>query len=163
MDMRSHSMVRAGWLAAAALCVLLSGCGGRTFWTPTPAGFVELEDQRPAYDYRATSADGLVIGIREIKHEPQGDTAFWVQAIRNQMRSMAGYALVETVSVTTKDGVKGTQLRFGHDEKGEPLLYYLTVFVTEKKIYLLEFGGSKQEMTRFAAQLTWVVDNFRVT
>jgi hypothetical protein len=150
-------------MRAALVAVLLgAACGcGKSFQLPTAPGFVKLEDQEPAYDYRATTADGVVIGVREIKHEPKGDTAFWVQAIKNQMRSMAGYALLETKDVATKAGLKGSQLRFGHDEKGEPLLYYVTVFVTDKYIFLVEFGGSKAQMDRQAQQLDWVLENFQ--
>jgi hypothetical protein len=146
-------------LAGAVVILAASGCG-KSFQIPTAPGFVKLEDQEPAYDYRATTADGVVIGVREIKHEPKGDNAFWVQAIKNQMRAMAGYALLDTVQVSTKSGLKGTQLRFGHDEKGEPLLYSVTVFVTDKYIYVVEFGGTKQQMDQQATQLTWVLENF---
>jgi len=147
----------AGFIAASAC----TGCGGHSFSVGTPAGFVVLEDQEPAYDYRATTADGVVIGIRELKHEPKGDDAFWVQAIKNQMRAMSGYALLETKNVSTKGGLRGTQLRFGHDEKGEPLQYDMTIFVTEKKIYVVEFGGTKAQMDRLATQLQWVIESFQ--
>ena len=157
-------MTRFMTLASAvvlALCIPLGGCGGHSFEMATPPGFVVLKDQEPNYDYRATTADGVVIAVREIKHEPKGDLSFWVQAVRNKLRAMSGYALLETVDVSTRAGLKGTQLRFGHDEKGEPWLYYVTVFVTDKMIYVLEFGGSKEQLTRFSAQLQWVTDNFR--
>lgn len=123
--------VRKQWLVALAAVVmgLTAGCGGSTFYSATPPGFVELEDQEPDYAYRATSADGVVIAVREIEHEPKGDQTFWVQAIRNRMRERAGYALIESKEVTTKSGLKGTQLQFGHDEKGQSMLYTLTVFV----------------------------------
>jgi hypothetical protein len=140
----------------------LSGCASRSFFIASPPGFVELQDQEPEYSYRATSADGVVVGVREIKHQPKGDTTFWVQAIQNRMRSMAGYAQLDSVDITTKSGLKGKQLRFGHDEKGDALLYTITVFVTEKYIYLVEFGGAKEEMSRMSKNLDWVVENFRV-
>jgi len=149
-------------LAVSALALsLMMGCAGRSFFVAVPPGFVELQNQEPEYSYRATSADGVVVAVREIKHEPKGDATFWVQAIQNRMRSMAGYAQLETVEVATKSGLKGKQLRFGHDEKGEPLLYTITVFVTEKYIYLVEFGGTKEEMSRLSKNLDWVVENFR--
>jgi len=148
------------WLGAIVL--VATGCGGSAFFTATPPGFVELEDQEPDYQYRATSADGVVVAIREIEHEPKGDKEFWVQAIRNRMRERAGYALLATQPVKTKSGMEGTQLQFGHDEKGQSMLYTLTIFVTEDHIFLLEFGGTKEEMTRQAAHLAWVVENFRM-
>lgn len=149
------------WLAASAM-LLSVGCGGSAFYSATPPGFVELEDQEPDYSYRATSADGVVVAVREIEHEPKGDQEFWVQAIQNRMRERAGYALLATKEVATKSGLKGTQLQFGHDEKGQSMLYTITVFVTEDHIFLVEFGGTKEEMTRQAGHLAWVIENFRL-
>jgi len=150
-------------LLSAGAMLLAMGCGGTTFYSATPPGFVELEDQEPDYHYRATSADGVVIAVREIDHEPKGDREFWVQAIRNRMRERAGYALLGNDEVTTKSGLKGTQLRFGHDEQGQSMLYTITIFVAEDHIFLLEFGGTKEQMTRQAKHLAWVVENFRLT
>lgn len=149
------------WLAAGGM-LLSVGCGGTNFYAPTPPGFVLLEDQEPTYHYRSTSADGVVIAVREIEHQPKGDREFWVQAIRNRMRERAGYALLDTQEVATKGGLEGSQLQFGHDEKGQSMLYTITVFVTQDHIFLLEFGGSKEEMTRQAQHLAWVIDNFRL-
>ena len=161
--MSKSSMRRSAYAIVSILAAGVWGCSGSSFRLPTPPGFVELQDQRPAYDYRATTADGVVIGVREIKNEPKGDAAFWLQAVQNQMRGMSGYALLEAVAVTTRSGLKGTQLRFGHDEKGAPLLYNLTLFVTDKKIYLIEVGGAKDQMTRMATQLAWVLNNFETS
>lgn len=159
-------MERMNWVrivGVAAACVAgLGVCGcGKDFFVAAPPGFVQLENQEPAYDYRATSADGVVIAVRELKHEPKGDQAFWVQAIRNRMREKAGYALLGTAEVATKSGLKGTQLKFGHDENGQSMLYTLTVFVTDEHIFLLEFGGAKDEIARQEKYLAWVVENFR--
>lgn len=159
-----RKQVHCGWLAwlAAGAMFLSVGCGGSSFFVATPPGFVQLEDQEPDYHYRSTSADGVVVAVREIEHEPRGDRKFWVQAIRNRMRERAGYALLGTDEVKTKSGLEGTQLRFGHDEKGQSMLYTITVFVTEDHIFLLEFGGTKEEMARQAEHLAWVVENFRL-
>ncbi len=149
----------------AAGCVvggsMVAGCGGHDFFVAAPPGFVELEDQEPTFDYRATSADGVVIAVRQIEHKPKGDQAFWVQAIKNRMREKAGYALLRTSEVTTKSGMKGTKLEFGHDENGQSMLYTVTLFVTEKNLFLLEFGGTKEEVTRQSRYLDWVIENFR--
>jgi hypothetical protein len=142
------------------LLVLAAGCGP-SFKASTPPGFVELEDQTQ-YDYRATNADGLVLAVREIKHEPKGTIDFWTKAIGNQMRQRGGYALLDTRDVKSSGGVAGKQLRFGHDEGNKPHLYYVTLFVTDSKLYLLEAGGTKDEMDRHAAELDWTVQNFRI-
>lgn len=155
---------RRAWLWGVGLLVAVCGmgCGGSGFVVVTPPGFVELDDQEPSYDYRATSADGVVVAVRQIDHKPKGDLAFWVQAIRNRMRERAGYALLDTVDVATKSGLKGTQLRFGRDEKGESMLYTVTVFVTEDRIFLVEFGGTKEQMARQTKHVAWMLENFRL-
>ena len=142
--------------------LLLGGCG-HSFYAATPKGFVELKDQEDrGYDYRATTADGLVIAVREIDNDPEGPIEFWSRAIQNTMRQRGGYALLDKRDVTNVDGLAGRQLRFGHDEASKPDLYYVTLYVTPKKLYLLEAGGSKQQMESHEAQLDWSVKNFRV-
>jgi hypothetical protein len=147
-------------LSFIALAALASACGA-SFRQATPDGFVELEDQR-RYDYRAVTADGLVLGVREIEHKPAGQIDFWVGAIGNHMRERGGYALLEVVEVKNAQGLSGKQLRFGHDEGSRPHLYHVTLFVTDEKIYLLEAGGSAELVKRHAAQLDQAVQAFQV-
>jgi hypothetical protein len=158
--------LRPATFAKAILTVLLATTSlacGPAFELATPPGFVELDDEWDNYDYRATTADGLVIAAREIDHEPQGDRAFWLEAIENRMRDRGGYALIERVEVESADGVAGTQLRFGHDDDGNrPHLYYLTVFVTSDAIVLVEAGGTKERVTENQAQIDQAVRGFRV-
>jgi hypothetical protein len=154
-------------LPFALLLGLLALSGCTNFTAVTPRGFVELDDQE-LYDYRAASADGLVIGVRELDNDPEGELDFWARAIENQLRSRSGYALLETRSVKSKDGVAGKQFRFGHDEGATPHLYYLTVFVTAGTllapgaIQILEVGGTKELMTKYAAAADFAVQNFSV-
>lgn len=145
-------------LACAA--TLLTACGHH-FDAVTPSGFVELEHQQ-RYDYRATSADGLVIGVRELDNEPKGELGFWARAVENQLRNRGGYALLDTRDVKSKDGIAGKELRFGHDEGKTPHLYFVTVFVTPKRIEVLEIGGTKELMTANAAVTDATVANFVV-
>jgi hypothetical protein len=156
MTMHSKTIFVLGCCIAA----LFAGCGP-SFTATTPPGFVELDDDHDDYDYRATTADGLVTSVREIEHDPEGSPEFWLKAIKNRMRERGGYALLDEVKVTSADGVQGTQLRFGHDEEsGQPHLYYVTLFVTESKLFLLEAGGTKELMTQGKAQLAAAVSGF---
>ncbi len=151
-------------LARLALVTSLFGtvACGPSFQATTPPGFVELEDEpHDDFDYRATSADGLVIAVRQLEHKPTGEISFWVTAIKNRMRERGGYALLDEVAVQSADGVAGTQLRFGHDEEsGKPHLYYLAVFVTPDSIYLVEAGGTKDLMTANEAKVQQAVASF---
>lgn len=129
------------------LLVALSGACG-TFSIQTPTRFLELEDDA-AYDYRATTADGVVLAVREHQvDEERGSTAaFWVEAIEGRLRHAGGYALTEKKDVTTTAGLKGTQLRFGHDEGQKPYHYWVTVFVSGDSVYVVEAGGAEDVFT----------------
>ena len=149
---------RPGLVSIAFVMTALFGC--RSFEPATPPGFVEFEDRYEGHEYRASSADGVVLGVRAFENEPKGELAFWSRVIENRMRNIGGYALLEKRTVRCRGELAGTQMRFGHDEGKEPHLYYLTVFVGEKRVFILEAGGLKSEMDRLAPQIDWSVRNF---
>lgn len=145
-------------LALLALTMCVVGCGP-VFDSATPRGFVKLNDPGP-YDYRATSPDGLVIAAREMKHEPKGESSFWERAVSNEMRQRGGYALLDTRDVHDATGLEGRQLRFGHDEGKEPHVYVVTLFLTKKRIVVVEVGGTKELIERHEADIAWAIDQF---
>jgi hypothetical protein len=144
------------------------GCG-RSFAIQTPPGFVELDEEYSSYDYRATSADGLVLAVREIEHEPEGELSFWVKAVENRMRERGGNALLESVPTKSADGVAGMQLRFGLDVDsnpegggvGQPHLYWVALFVTPERIFLVEIGGTKELVTAQTQAIDAALRSFR--
>jgi hypothetical protein len=144
---------------AALFALAAAGCGPK-FQHTTPKGFVELEDQDD-YDYRAVTADGLVVAVRAIDHEPKGEISFWTEAVINHMRQRGGYALLDRHDVKTSSGLPGTQLRFGHDEGQQPHLYWVTLFVTEDTIYVLEAGGTREQMAARETEISEAVQSFR--
>jgi hypothetical protein len=150
--MRSRSL-----LVLAAL--LGAGCG-HPFYAATPPGFVDMGERYPDGEYRAATADGVVIGVRAFDNDPKGELAFWSRALERRMRETGGYALLEKKDVTARGTLTGVALHFGHDEGKTPYLYTVAIFVTDKKIYVLEAGGTKDEMTRQDAQVEWAIRNF---
>jgi hypothetical protein len=155
-----RSLVRTLLLVAlGAVASLVVGCG-RPYAAATPPGFVEFEGRYDGDEYRAATADGVVLGIRAFDNEPKGELTFWVRAIQNRLRDQGGYALLETRPVQDRGGLKGTQMRFGHDEEKSPHLYHLVVFVTEDRVYLLEAGGQKAQIERLGPQIDWWVKSF---
>lgn len=152
---------------ATGLALLLVSCAsalacGHSFEAKTPPGFVELDEENPSHAYRATTADGLVVAVREIAHDPKGELSFWTRAIENELRQRGGYALLATLDVKTRSGLVGKELRFGHDEGAKPHEYRVTVFVTEDKLYLLEVGGTKALVASHAKDLDEYVASFRL-
>ncbi|MBK8253095.1 MAG: serine/threonine protein kinase [Polyangiaceae bacterium] len=145
--------------AAVLMVFALAGCG-RPFKAATPTGFVDLGDKYADDEYRATTADGMVLGVRAFKNEPKGELDFWVKVIENRMRDTSGYALLGTKEAKDRAGNVGKTLRFGHDESGVPHLYYLTVFVNDDHVFLLEAGGSKDLVEKHEEQIAWSISNF---
>lgn len=137
------------------------GCG-RPFQPATPPGFVDLGDRYGSTEYRAATADGVVLGVRAFDNDPKGDLAFWARAVENRMREVGGYALLEKRNVKNRSDVPGVQLRFGRDEGNEPHLYFLTLFVTDDAVYVHEAGGTKGLVERHAEQIEWSVVNLAV-
>ncbi len=141
-------------LAASAL----AGCG-HPFVAATPPGFVDLGDRYPNGEYRATTADGVVIGIRAWDNDPKGQLSFWARALERRMREMGGYALLDKQDVTALGGLHGVQMRMGHDEGKTPYLYIVALFVSDKKIYVVEAGGTKDEVTKQEGQIKWAIEH----
>ena len=136
----------------------LAGCG-RPFVPATPPGFVDMGTRYPDGEYRATTADGVVIGVRAWDNEPKGGLAFWSRALELRMRDAGGYALLDKRDVAARGGLTGVVMRFGHDEGKTPYLYTVALFVTDKKIYVLEAGGAKVEVIKQEAQIDWAIAN----
>ena len=147
-------------IAVTAFCLLPSACG-RPFDVRTPKGFVELENQAPGYDYRATTADGVVVGVRAVEASGRSDLGFWTEAVTLQLRNEMGYALLATKDVRSEDGTSGRELRFGHDEPGGPYAYRVTVFSAQERVFVLEAGGARDAVERLAPKLDWQVSTFR--
>jgi hypothetical protein len=149
------------------LSMLTIGVGcGRPFDIPTSSGFVELENQAPDYDYRATTPDGVILSVRAIDNTSsageRGDLGFWERAITLEMRGVQGYALLDAKDVTSADGSKGRQLKFGHDEDAKPYAYWVTLYLAQGRIYVVEAGGKKELVERATPNLTWMAQNIHV-
>jgi hypothetical protein len=140
------------------LLAALAGCG-HPFVAATPPGFVDMGTRYPDGEYRAATADGVVIGIRRFDNDPKGELPFWTRTIELRMRDSGGYALLDKRDVTARGGLTGVAMRFGHDEGRTPYLYTVALFVTEKKIYLVEAGGTKAEVAKQEANIDWAIKN----
>jgi hypothetical protein len=149
---------------SALACLLLAlpalaGCG-HPFNAATPPGFVDLGDRYRHGEYRAANADGAVLRVRRFDNDPRGEIGFWARVIERSLRETHGYALLDKRAVASRDGLTGVEMRFGHDEGRQPYLYRLVLFVTDDRIYLLEAGGARDEMTKQEGQIDWAFHNF---
>ncbi len=148
------------WFVLAAL--LAVGCG-RPFYIKTAPGFVPLAHQSGyAYDYRATTPEGVVLAVRVIDDEDRGDLAFWSQALTLQLRDVSGYALLETSDVISRDGTKGKLLKLAHDEDNKPYAYWVGVFLAQGRLFIVEAGGAKDTFERAKPNVEWMLKTLKV-
>jgi len=155
MNRKILSALLAGLALATAAC-------GRPFDIKTAPGLVELDDQKPMYEYRALAPEGVVIGVKVVDIGDKGDLAFWTRATTLRMRQLDGYALLGTSDVKSRNDVPGRELRFGHDENGKPYVYTLRVYVSNKRLFLVETGGPKDEVDRYQSALAWMESTLKL-
>jgi hypothetical protein len=151
--------MRSLYLALIAL-LALAGCGHPFDIAPAP-GFVPLENQA-SFDWRATTPEGVVVGVRVVEDEKRGDLGFWTQAVTLQMRDVSGYALLSSTDIVSADGTKGKKLEFGHDEDGKPFVYWISIYAAQSRLFLVEAGGAKDPFERAKPNVEWILKSVHV-
>lgn len=148
----SYRLSRAPFaVLALMLLVLASGC--KPFDVETPAQMIELETDDHRH-YLAMTHDGVVIRARVVRQgefrgeSPRANHDFWVDALRERMRISGGYALLDEKSVQSSNGHDGTRLEFGRDQSNTKHRYWLTLFVTDSNIHIIESGGRHDRFER---------------
>ena len=146
------------------LVALVAVVGCRSVEIKTAPGFLELKEDSSSYAYRATTPEGVVVGVRVEKVEGEGsdDLAFWTRALTLQLHDRDGYALLETHDVKSLDGTPGKQLRFGHDESGKPYVYWVTFFAANHHVTIVEAGGAKTAFESAAPSVQWMIQSVRL-
>jgi hypothetical protein len=151
------------WTSGLVFCLAafaVTACG-KPFDVKAAPGFVPLENQS-AYDYRATTPEGVVVAVRVVEDEKRGDLAFWSQALVLQLRDTSGYALLDSVESTSRDGTKGRLLKFGHDEDNKPFAYWVAIYPAQERLFLVEAGGQQEAFDRARPSIEWMLKSVRV-
>lgn len=127
-------------LSASLFALCVAGCHPSA-QLQAPDGFAQLEGQK-SYEWRAASAQGVVLAVRTEANEPRANVDFWTDAIDLRLRRQ-GYAAEARKDVKSSNGADGKQLRYSRVEDGRTYRYWLTVFVTSDRVYVVEAGGDK--------------------
>lgn len=139
----------------------LVGCRG--FSVEPPADFVELEEPEwSSYAFRSTSARGVVIGVKELENTNEATLAFWLEAVKERLRTVRGYALLEEAEQRAGSGQTGKLMRFGRQEGSQPYVYWLGLWVTPGKVYVLEAGGRRDEFEKVQNQVEQTIAAFEI-
>jgi hypothetical protein len=130
--------------AVALVLTLLACASGCTHGArlSTPSGFATL-DAGESYSYRATSAKGVVLATRTEPNDVKANTEFWAEALDAKLRDK-GYKAEGTRNVKTARGLDGTQLRYTTTKDGRLHRYWVTVFATPSKVFVVEAAGDKE-------------------
>ena len=147
------------------LLVALSTAACRPFNVTTPDSFVELDEPRHSrYDYRATTADGVVVSVRALDNDQRGTLSFWTEAVRSKLRDSRGYALLEENDATSRGGVPGKQMRFGRDDSGHSYRYWVTVYVRHQgrnpRVWVIEAGGEEEVFEQRREEVERLIASF---
>lgn len=145
---------------AVASFAAVAGCG-RPFDVKTAPGFVALEGQSQ-HEYRATTPEGVVMGVRVVDDEQRGDLSFWTQALVLQLRDSSGYALLDSKDTKSLDGTAGKRLEFAHDENGTLYTYWVTVYLAQGRLFVVEAGGENATFEKAKPSVEWMTQSVKV-
>jgi len=145
---------------AAASFALVAGCG-KPFDVKTAPGFVALEGQSQ-HEYRATTPEGVVMGVRVVDDEKRGDLTFWTQALTLQLRDSSGYALQGSKEIKSADGTVGRKLEFAHDESGTPYTYWVAIYLAQGRLFVVEAGGEEATFAKAKPNVEWMMQSVKV-
>ena len=139
-------------IAALLTAIVVAGCthGAKL---ETPRGFANLGD-KDHFSYRAANAKGIVLTARTEDNDVKANTEFWADALDVKLREK-GYAAEGARAVKTSRGLEGTQLRYVTSSGGREHRYWVTVFATASKVYVVEAAGDKEPFDQQVA----VVEN----
>lgn len=125
----------------------ITGCAP-SFNLPLPERFVVLEgtgnDATAGFVQRATTPDGVVVGLRALDHRVEGTLAFWSEAVVRQLRDQRGYAVLGEEDIHAAGGQPGHLVRFGRDLDGHSYRYTVAVFVTDDHVWIADAGGREE-------------------
>jgi hypothetical protein len=134
--------MKLGIISALVFSLAAAACSPTASLT-APAGFAALRDH-DTYQFRATSAQGVVVAARAEPNTPSASLDFWARAIDLRLKR-DGYIPDAERPVKTTQGIEGRELRYTRADRGRTMRYWLTVFTTEKRVYLVEAGGDKED------------------
>ena len=151
----------AGLFSFLLLVLAAPGCthGARL---STPSGFATL-DEGGGYSYRATSAKGVVVATRTEPNDVKANTEFWAETLDAKLRDKGYTVDGGTRTVKTSKGLAGTQLRYLTTKNGREHRYWVTVFATAKKVFVVEAAGDKEPFDKAVAAVDGAIASLDAT
>lgn len=126
----------------------------------TPSGFATVPHD-DTFAYRSLSAKGVVLATRTEKNDLRGNTDFWSESIDLKL-TRAGYTKQADKEVTTARGLKGRQLRYAVERRGREHRYWVTVFLKNDRVVLVEAAGDSEHFGAAEATVERSIATLRV-
>lgn len=137
--------MRSTLLLAAFASIALAAVTGctRAPHLDTPRDFAEL-DAPDGQTQKAINANGVAIGVRDQKNEPRATLSFWSSTIDKKLKANGYVADGAPKKVTLAGGREGEQLRYKTTLGGRDHTYWLTLFVTDERVVVVEAAGDAE-------------------
>ncbi len=147
---REVDVVMNAWTRALVICAALASLTacGRPFVAATPAGFVDLGDKYPEDEYRATTADGVILSARAFDNEPKAPSTSGRARSSAACARWAATPCSKNIAAAASTASLPLRSRRG---QGNPSSTTSALYVSDDKIFLLEAGGPKAEVQAAAA------------
>jgi hypothetical protein len=127
-----------------AASTLTAGCTSKASVTlQTPDGFAVLPEQKE-YLYRAANAAGVVLAVRAEDNKPFANLDFWAEALDSQLQRAHYKPDGKAEDVKSTSGIPGRRLRYTRENQGRIYRYWVTVYVTEARVFCVEAGGDEE-------------------
>lgn len=153
MKLSARSIVAALMLSSAAACT--------PFHLRTPDGFARVSDPQPSYDYRALSAYGVAVAVRAIPNREHASIVFWSEAVDRRLQRGGTYRPAGQGDLRTENGQVGKSFRYTTGDPQNGGTYWVTVFVTNDWVYLVEAGGASSSFARAQPEVERALRSFR--
>lgn len=105
-----------------------------------PDGFVRID--RGDFEWRAISAQGVVIGLRTFTHDPAGTLDFWTTVVRKELEGARGYVFESEEAIA-----EGRAMLFA-TPRPDADCYWIVVWVDAHRIVTFEAGGPRGDVMR---------------
>jgi len=143
-------------LPVLGLLALSASC--RAVEIRAPEGFV-VYTKLPGSEFRAISAEGIALRVKQTPNEPASDVALWSRSLKLNLESR-GY-VVRSEEPIQAGALKGSVLKTASRIANQDFGYICALFVVDRDLYFVEAAGAYPEFGAREAQILDAIRSFK--
>jgi hypothetical protein len=89
-----------------------------------------------------------------------GNLDFWTEAIDRALRRQGPYHPVGVAPARSANGLLGRRLQYVYGDAATGSTYWVTTFVTEARVYVIEAGGPTEAFARARPDIERAIGSF---